>query len=304
MAQDMFRPPVNRAMRALDRSFFQKKIPLSAARILDNKNISKCRAELQRSKDSLHLERLGSIHPDPVESEAKRGRRCILLRPETRDSGEPYPWSPKVSELVEDNLINVIPYELHLTYDYWNYHEIASAILPEGDEEEIPSGFTLVGHVAHLNLRDKYLRYKDIIGELLVDKNPGVRTVINKVDDVGEESEYRTFRYEVLAGPNDMDVEIREADCTFRFNYAKVYWNSRLNTEHQALVEAFQEGEAVCDVMAGIGPFAVPAGKKQVFVWANDLNPDSYSSLEDAIQRNKVSQPLWGFVGQFTDSFS
>jgi len=143
---------------------------------------------------------------------------------------------------------------------------------------------------AHLNLRDQYLQYKHIIGEILIDKNPGVRTVINKIDDVGEESEYRTFKYEVLAGPDDMDVEIREADCTFRFNYAKVYWNSRLNTEHGRLVESFQEGDAVCDVMAGIGPFAIPAGKKRVFVWANDLNPDSYASLDDAVRRNKVEQ--------------
>ena len=51
----------------------------------------------------------------------------------------------------------------------------------------------------------------------------------------------------------------------------------------------FEEGEAVCDVMAGVGPFAVPAGKKRVFVWANDLNPDSWAALRDAVGRNKVS---------------
>lgn len=292
MAQEMFRPPVNRAMKVLDKSFFQKKVPISAARILDNKNISRCRTELQKSKDILQLDRMSSVLSDPEPSEAQKGRRCILLRPELRDTGDRLPWSPKVSELVKDQVISVIPFELHLDYDYWNYHEIASAILPSAEDDEIPSGFTSVGHVAHLNLRDKYLAYKDIIGQLILDKNPTVRTVINKVDDVGEENEYRTFRYEVLAGPDDMDVEIREADCTFRFNYAKVYWNSRLNTEHERQVAAFQEGEAVCDVMAGIGPFAVPAGKKRVFVWANDLNPDSYTSLEDAVHRNKVRLPL------------
>ncbi|KAH0371883.1 hypothetical protein KCU65_g1616, partial [Aureobasidium melanogenum] len=291
MAEDMFRPPVNRAMRVLDRSFFQKKIPASAARVVDNKTISKCRAELFRSNDVLRLERYQIVRPDPDEANAKAGKKCILLRPQVDDKGADYPWSRTVSELEKSNMINIIPYEVHLDYDYWDYQEIASAVLPQSQEhDEIPSGFTLVGHVAHLNLRDQYMPYKNIIGEILVDKNPAVRTVINKIDDVGEESEYRTFKYEVLAGPDDMDVEIREADCTFRFNYAKVYWNSRLNTEHQRLVDSFSQGEAVCDVMAGIGPFAVPAGKKGVFVWANDLNPDSHASMLDAIRRNRVDQ--------------
>lgn len=121
-----------------------------------------------------------------------------------------------------------------------------------------------------------------------MDKNPTVTTVINKTDDVGTHSEFRTFSYEVLAGEDNMNVEIREGDCTFRFDYSKVYWNSRLQTEHKRLVDSFKSGEVVCDVMAGVGPFAVPAGKKGVFVWANDLNPDSYSSMKDAITRNKV----------------
>jgi tRNA (guanine37-N1)-methyltransferase len=139
-------------------------------------------------------------------------------------------------------------------------------------------------------LREQYLPYKNLVATVLLDKNPAIRTVINKIDSVGNESEYRTFAYEVLAGPDDLDVTIREQDCTFKFNYAKVYWNSRLHTEHQRLVEQFKEGEAVCDVMAGIGPFAVPAGKRKVFVWANDLNPESFAALKDSIKRNKVDQ--------------
>lgn len=87
-----------------------------------------------------------------------------------------------------------------------------------------------------------------------------------------------------------MNVEVSEEGCIFQFDYSKVYWNSRLNTEHKRLVSLFQPGEAVCDVMAGVGPFAVPAGKKKIFVWANDLNPDSYASLAKAVEKNKVGR--------------
>jgi tRNA (guanine37-N1)-methyltransferase len=87
MAEQMFRPPVNRAMRVLDRSFFHKKIPLSAARVMDNKTISKCRNDLSRSKDVLILERFQTVRPDPTESDPKTAKKCILLRPQIDDKG-------------------------------------------------------------------------------------------------------------------------------------------------------------------------------------------------------------------------
>lgn len=142
---------------------------------------------------------------------------------------------------------------------------------------------------AHLNIREQYLPYKDIIAQVLLDKNPHLRTVINKIDNVGADNEFRTFTYEVLAGPDDLNVEVSEAGCIFKFDYSKVYWNSKLDTEHKRLVGKFKPGEVVADVMAGIGPFAVPAGKKGVFVWANDKNPEGYRYLEEAIRRNKVA---------------
>lgn len=310
--EDMFRPPLAHGMNALDRTFFRRTIPLKAARIFDNKNISKVRTQLERSKDALSEPRLGSVYPDPDAERAKSGKKCVLLRPEVKSApsngseGIPningdqqqatsWPHSSILAELASQETIAVVSYDLELDYKYWTYHDTISAILPPSAQEEIPSGFSQVGHVAHLNLREAYLPYKQLIAEILMDKNPTVKTVINKIDDVGEENEYRTFKYEVLAGPDDMNVTVSEENCTFGFDYSKVYWNTRLNTEHKRLVAMFHEGEAVCDVMAGIGPFAVPAGRKRVFVWANDLNPDSYSSLEDAIKRNRVGDYVKSF---------
>lgn len=85
-----------------------------------------------------------------------------------------------------------------------------------------------------------------------------------------------------------MVVEVSEANCNFKFDYSKVYWNTKLGTEHHRITSFFKPGEVAVDVMAGIGPFAVPAGKKGVFVWANDKNPESFTSLQEAIKRNKV----------------
>lgn len=155
---------------------------------------------------------------------------------------------------------------------------------------EIPQGFTQVGHVLHINLREQFVPYRFMIAEILKDKNPTIRTVIRKTEDVGAHSEFRTFPFEHLAGDKDMNVIQHEQNCEFRFDYSRVYWNSRLETEHRRLVDKFRPGEIVCDVMAGVGPFAVPAGKKKIFVWANDLNPHGWEVMQDAVKRNKVGQ--------------
>ncbi|KAK5045837.1 hypothetical protein LTR84_008930 [Exophiala bonariae] len=282
---EIFKPPINRSMQVLDRSFFQKVVRLSALSITDFKQISNVRSQLTKSQATIAIPMIKILREDDLTP----GAKCLLLRPGI-DADQPSTWPQAVSDLVESGTTKIRPFDLKLTYDDWTMHNILEAILPDmlDDDKETPTGFAHVGHVAHINLRTQYLPYKELIGQVLLDKNPTVKTVINKTFDVGTESVFRTFPYEVLAGPDDLDVTVHESSCEFKFNFGKVYWNPRLGTEHARLFESFQEGEAVCDVMAGVGPFAVPAGKRKVFVHANDLNPDSYTALQDAITRNKV----------------
>lgn len=78
---NMFRPPINRFMKILDRSFFRKTVPISAAQVLDNRQISRLRTELRH--DMLQLERLLVIRPIPT-----TGRRALLLKPEIKAKGK------------------------------------------------------------------------------------------------------------------------------------------------------------------------------------------------------------------------
>ena len=48
------------------------------------------------------------------------------------------------------------------------------------------------------------------------------------------------------------------------------------------------KGDILFDVFAGIGPFAIPSAKKQVLVYANDLNPHSHSAMVENVKLNKV----------------
>ena len=87
MSEDM-RPPVNRAMRTLDRSFFKSTLSISAARVFQNQHISQCRAELIKSKDITQLDRLDPIrNVDPLSDFTKSGQKCLLLRSDIKHDG-------------------------------------------------------------------------------------------------------------------------------------------------------------------------------------------------------------------------
>jgi tRNA (guanine37-N1)-methyltransferase len=127
---------------------------------------------------------------------------------------------------------------------------------------------------------------------------------------------------EVIAGfdgPNWSLVTVKEEGCHFTLDFQQVYWNSRLGAEHKRMVKLIQKDSArrrkeqqqenskqpviVADLMAGVGPFAVPLtarlptkGKKKsdddnarsdIVVHANDLNPASYKYLKINAEKNK-----------------
>ena len=61
---------------------------------------------------------------------------------------------------------------------------------------------------------------------------------------------------------NDFVVSVRENGAKFMFDFSKVYWNPRLVTEHQKVVDLLKVGDFLFDVFAGVGPFSVPAAMK------------------------------------------
>lgn len=80
----MIRPPVQRTMRVLDRSFFQKRIPLTAAAAADVRNLTNLRRQL--GLETYKLNRLPIIQNVPDSTGALR--KALLLRPEIKIDGK------------------------------------------------------------------------------------------------------------------------------------------------------------------------------------------------------------------------
>lgn len=178
-----------------------------------------------------------------------------------------------------------------LKYSNWRYDEILRSVLPE--DVQVPTAYTMVGHIVQLNLREVHLPYKNVIGQVFLDKIPNARTVINKVNVI--DTTFRYFTMEILAGEKNTITTTKEYGCTYRFDFAQVYWNPRLSTEHKNLTTFMKQGDVLYDVFAGVGPFAIPAARKGVQVFANDLNPESYKWLKVNATTNKVKNNFQAF---------
>ncbi|EZA56362.1 tRNA (guanine-N(1)-)-methyltransferase [Ooceraea biroi] len=176
-------------------------------------------------------------------------------------------------------------------YDNWRRDEVLRAILP-GDIPA-PTAYSLIGHIVQLNLRDVHLPFKAIIGQVFLDKTASARTVVNKVNTI--DTTFRYFAMEILAGERNTVTTAKEHGCTYQFDFAQVYWNPRLSTEHTHMTTFMTPGDVLYDVFAGVGPFAVPAARKKVQVLANDLNPESYKWLQKNAAINKLKDNFKAF---------
>lgn len=258
-----------------------KKLPLLGVRVSATQVSTLARhpavnGHVFRSRKSKH------ICPDP---DGDTKQRILQLDVEEADT-----LPVEAQEAIAQVGGTFVSHPVEFTYDYWTVEQVLRAVLPTELEEGAPSAFAMVGHLAHVNLREEYLAYRYLIGQVILEKTPRVRTVVNKLDSI--ETEFRVFAMELLAGVPEYEAEVSESNCLFQLDFRHVYWNSRLHTEHGRLIAQFQPFQVLADVMAGVGPFAVPAAKKGAWVLANDLNPHCHSSLVKNSARNHVERHL------------
>ena len=177
--------------------------------------------------------------------------------------------------------VELITHVLTLGYDALSAEEALRRVLPSA--VTVPTGFETAGTIAHLNLRSpEHDAFRHIIGAVLLDKLPSIKTVVNKTGETG--GPFRTFAMEVLAGEGGRTEgpllsRATENGVSYEFDFRNTYWNSRLGTERKRLVDSFTSEDVVLDLCCGVGPIALPAARVAKAAYANDLNPDAVAFL-------------------------
>lgn len=108
-------------------------------------------------------------------------------------------------KVIQEENFKVVKHTIDLDYDYWTADQILHSVMPE-DLTDVPSSFTQIGHIAHMNLRENYYPWKTLIGQVILDKNKNITTVVNKTSNI--DTTFRFFQMELLAGENNMIAEV------------------------------------------------------------------------------------------------
>ncbi|KAL3998594.1 Met-10+ like-family protein [Acanthocheilonema viteae] len=220
----------------------------------------------------------------PVIDMSDENKKAIVFNPEKMDDN-----TRNVVLKTIENLTGVITrfdsYNVVLNYDDWPVKSCITAVLPKGLEF---SGFSQIGHIVHVNLREELLLYKKVIGKILLDKISNCKTVVNKLDAIGHK--YRTFELDLLAGEEHYKTEVHEEKLRYQLDFSQVFYNPRLSTEHKRIVRKIGKQSIFYDCCAGIGPFVLPVVRNGAHhVLANDLNPNCIDYLKQNMELNHLS---------------
>jgi len=126
--------------------------------------------------------------------------------------------------------------------------------------------------------------------EKILGSRPSLHTAVYAKGEVS--GEYRTREFAILAGKPTTRTQVTEHGHHFTVDLAGAYFSARLSTERQRILDQVQEGEAILDMFAGVGPFAITLAAKAALVVAADLNPQAIELMLENLAQNRAKNVL------------
>jgi len=159
--------------------------------------------------------------------------------------------------------------------------------LDDGDLSLLSSSYNIVGDIAVLELDDRLMGRRMLIGEALLRAFPSIRVAAVKTAMVS--GEYRVPGVEVVAGEERTETLHREHGCLYKLDVAKAYFSPRLGHERMRVARQVRDGERVLVMFAGVGPYPILIAKRaKAEVVAVELNPEAVAYMRWNVSRNRA----------------
>jgi tRNA (guanine37-N1)-methyltransferase len=241
---------------------------------------------------------LQHIHPRlKMIQEFNETHKLVLLKGLEEEEEEEEPSAELDALLQSDDGVALgPPKHIAISFRQLSFAYILQQLLPVPP----PSAYEQIGHVAHFNLKPHHMPFGDLIGQVLVETNPSIETVVTKIGNV--QGKYRTYDLQVLAGPeNHLETTVVEHGMSIRLNVADCYWCTRLSGERQHVLQELKESATttttttttnhplvVADVFCGVGAICLLLAKEQpnATILANDWNPKAIEYFQESIDLN------------------
>ena len=136
------------------------------------------------------------------------------------------------------------------------------------------------------------------LAEAIVESDLNAATVLDRASKIS--GELRVRDWNVLAGERTETVH-REYGCEFLLDPTEVYFSPRLATERRRVTDGIEAGEHVFDMFAGVGPFVIPAAKREATVVGVDKNERAIAYLLENARRNGVEELVTAIHGDVRD---
>jgi len=160
--------------------------------------------------------------------------------------------------------------------------------VPEALRSSLPTSFDVVGDIAIVKIPKELAAHETAIAEAILRAHASVKVV---AADAGVKGDLRVRQLRVLAGPDRTETVHREHGLSYAVDAARAYFSPRLGSERLRVAGQVEPGEAVVDMFAGVGPYAILIARRRHprVVYAFDANPDAFRYLEENVRRNRAT---------------
>ena len=136
--------------------------------------------------------------------------------------------------------------------------ELAAKIF-KGESYRILNSIDIIGDIAIIKAEEIDEKALNIFGEALIKELKYIKTVLRQITPVS--GEYRIRRFKYIAGEDKRETIYKEHGIRIKVDVEKVYFTPRLSTERKRIMEQVSQGESVCNMFAGAGPYTILIAK-------------------------------------------